>query len=122
MKRGATDMTTPVTRGELREELAQLEVRLEQKSDERLDLIEQKLDARIDRLEQKLDHNLELWRGILLARLAEFEQRLLTELGRQLDAAQEALTKQISAIGEKYVDPPARVHRLEARVLARRRR
>jgi hypothetical protein len=115
MKRGATGMSTPVTRGELREELAQLEIRLEQK-------LEQKFDQKLERLEQRFDQKLELWGGALLARIAESEQRLLTEMARHINAAYEAMTKQISAIDEKYADLPARVRRLEDNVFVPRRR
>jgi flagellar biosynthesis/type III secretory pathway chaperone len=86
------DMSAPVTRGELREELA------------------------------LFDQKLELWGGALLARITESEQRLLTELGRHTRAIQEAMTAQISVIDEKYADLPARVRRLEAKVSALRRR
>jgi hypothetical protein len=70
------DMSAPVTRGELREELALLD--------------------------QKFDQKLEFWGGALLARITESEQRarawiteseqrLLTELGRHTRAIQEAM-------------------------------
>jgi hypothetical protein len=90
------DMSAPVTRGELREELA--------------------------RFEQKLDQKLEIWGGALLARIADSERRMLAELSRHCNAMQEALSKQLSIIDEKYSDLPARVRRLEARVFTPRRR
>jgi hypothetical protein len=88
------DMSTPVTRGELRDELEQLE-------------------ARLDR---KLDQKLETWGGALLARIASGEQRTLSELARHVQAIQESLSTQVSAIDEKYEDLPRRVRRLEAAV------
>lgn len=99
MTTDATDMSTPVTRGELREELAKFEIRLDQKFDQKLDL----------------------WGGALLARIAESEKRMIAELARHCNAIQEALLKQISAIDEKYRDLPARVRRLEAKAFPRRR-
>jgi len=110
----STDMSIPVTRGELREELAQLEVRLE-------------------KLEQKLDQKLEIWGGALLTRIeagerrqaewaASFEQRLLTDLARHTKAPFEAMAMQVSAIDDKYAELPGRVSRLEATVFPPRRR
>lgn len=120
----ATDMSTPVTRGELRAELEQLEIRLEQK------------------LEQKLAHlatkaELEIWGGALLARIESgerplletlleridsSEQRLLAELARHTRASHEDMMKQFSILDEKYADLPPRVSQLEAKVFARKRR
>jgi hypothetical protein len=98
----STDMSTPVTRGELREEIEQLEIRLEEK------------------LEQKLAHmatkvDLEIWGGALL-------ERLMTELARHTRAIQEAMATQISVVDEKYADLPGRVSRLETTVFVPRRR
>ena len=112
----AIDMSSPVTRGELREELAQLESRLEAK-------LESKLEAKLEaKLESKLDQKLEMWGGALLARIADSERRLLAELARHCNSIQESLSKQLSVIDEKYADLPARVTRLEAKAFARRRR
>jgi uncharacterized protein YceH (UPF0502 family) len=103
----ATDMSTPVTRGELREEIAQLETRLEQ--------LETRLDQKLEHLEFRLEARLDLWGGALL-------ERLMTELARHTRASQEAMSTQISVIDEQYTDLPARVTRLEATVLAPSRR
>jgi hypothetical protein len=112
----AIDMSSPVTRGELREELAQLEIRLEAK-------LESKLEAKLEsKLESKLDQKLEMWGGALLARIAGSERRLLAELARHCNSIQESLSKQLSVIDEKYADLPVRVTRLEAKVFARKRR
>jgi hypothetical protein len=125
----STDMSTPVTRGELKAELEQFEIRLEQ------------------RLEQKFEQKLEFWGGALLARIEAgeqrmtqrmdameqrfeqrfvgiegMEQRLLAELARHTGAIQEWMSKQISIIDEKYADLPSRVTQLEAKVSTRRRR
>jgi hypothetical protein len=128
----STDMSTPVTRGELKAELEQFEIRLEQ------------------RIEQKFDQKLEFWGGALLARIEAgerrmtqrmdvmdqrfdamerrlggiegMEQRLLAELARHTGAIQEWMSKQISIIDEKYADLPSRVTQLEAKVSTRRRR
>jgi DNA anti-recombination protein RmuC len=112
-----TDMSTPVTRGELREEIAQLEARLDQK----LDHLETRLDQKLDHLETRLKQtfatkaDLEIWGGALL-------ERLSTELARHTGASQEAMSTQISIVDEQYADLPARVTRLEATVFPPNRR
>jgi hypothetical protein len=88
------DMSTPVTRRELREELSNLEQRLEQ---------------RLAQMATKAD--LEIWGGALLA-----------ELARHAKAIQESLATQISAMDDKYADLPGRVNRLESTVFAPKRR
>jgi hypothetical protein len=94
----STDMSTPVTRGELREEIEQLEIRLEDK---------------LAHMATKAD--LEIWGGALL-------ERLMTELARHTRAIQEAMATQISVVDEKYADLPGRVSRLETTVFVPRRR
>ena len=109
------DMSTPVTRGELREELRQLEERIEERMDKRFVDFETRIEARFD-------HKLEMWGGALLARIEASEQRLLTELARHVKAIQEDGSRLISVIDEKYKDLPARVSRLETRVFHRKQR
>jgi len=86
-------MTTPVTRGELRAEMAALE-----------DRFDKKLEARLAVMATKAD--LEIWGGALLA-----------EIGRHTKAVLEAMSTQISVIDDKYKDLPARVSHLEATLL-----
>jgi methyl-accepting chemotaxis protein len=138
-------MSTPVTRGELRDELAQLESRI----DDKLDRQERKFDDKLDRLERKFDNNLGLWaealaaqiRGELAAQtkelaaqtkelaaqtrelaaqIRESDKRLLNELARHTQAVFESMTKEISVVDEKYNDLPARVARLEVGAEARK--
>lgn len=71
------DMSTPVTRGELREEIAGLKL-----------YIEQRLEQRLAQMATKTD--LELWGSTLLA-----------ELARHARAIQESLASQISAMDDK---------------------
>ena len=110
----STDMSTPVTRGELREELEQLRQELEPLATKR----------ELEPLATKRD--LELWGGALQARLIEridgTEQRLSAELARHVKAILEAMSTQISAVDEKYADLPARVSRLETKVFVPERR
>ena len=105
MTNDVTDMSSPVTRGELRDELAQFE---------------RKFDDKLDRLERKFDNNLGLWGGALAAQISELaaqmresEKRMLNELARHSQAGFESMTTKISAVDEKYNDLPARVARLE---------
>ena len=127
------DMSTPVTRGELREELRQFEARFDLKLDERLGALEaridHKLDERLGALEARFDHKLEMWGGALLARMESFEARMqssetrmLTELARHTKAIQESLSTQIAVVDEKYTDLPGRVNRLEGAVFRKKRR
>jgi hypothetical protein len=108
-------MSTPVTRGELKAELGQFEMRLDQKLDQKLGLWGGALRAQIEGSEQRLLTE--------LARHVEAsEQRLLTELARHVGAVQEALSTQVSVLDEKYTDLPARVRRLETTVFRSKRR
>ncbi|HEY0479252.1 MAG TPA: hypothetical protein VGD37_17155 [Kofleriaceae bacterium] len=112
------DMSAPVTRGELRAELAQLD----QKFDQKLEFWGGALLARITESERQAQARITESEQRLQARITESEQRLLTELGRHTRAIQETMTAQISVIDEKYADLPARVRRLEAKASALRRR
>jgi len=136
--RALDDMSTPVTRGELRAELEQFEIRLEQRLEQRLgQKLEQKLEQKLAHLvtkaelEQKLaplatKAELELWGGALLARMTErmesLEQRLLVELASHTKAISESMSAQIAVIDEKYADLPPRASRLETEVFARKQR
>ncbi|HEX7837720.1 MAG TPA: hypothetical protein VF469_09670 [Kofleriaceae bacterium] len=96
-----TDMSTPVTRGELREELAALATKAE------LEIWGGALLERIKASEQQL-----------IERIDRTEQRLHVELARHAKALYESMAALISASGEKYQDLPGRVSRLEAAVFA----
>jgi hypothetical protein len=140
------DMSTPVTRGELREELKLSETRLEarldglesrfdrfeQELEQKLETLEQKLDKKFD---QKLDQKLEALEQKLeqkfdqklaqMATKADLEiwggallERLSVDLARHVKAIQEQLSIQVSTIDDKYADLPGRVSHLEAVVLA----
>ena len=137
----ATDMSTPVTRGELREEIERLELRLahlatkaefeiwggallerikssEQQLTERIKSSEQQLLERIKSSEQQLTERIDRTEQQLIERIDRTEQRLQVELARHAGALYESMATLISASGEKYADLPGRVSRLEARVFA----
>jgi hypothetical protein len=105
------DMTVPVTRGELREELG--------------------------KLEQKLDQKLGLWGGALCEFIAKntaalreqlredvvgVERRLSAELARHAKANAEDLAARIAVVDDKYKDLPGRVAALEDNRPAPRRK
>ena len=122
----SSDMTTPVTRGELREEIKHLEIRLdgidrklatEMATKADLAQLEAKMATKADlaQLATQMAYNLDLWGGALF-------ERLLTEFARHIKASQEALSKQISTFDDKYADLPARVSHLETAVFAPKQR
>ena len=120
-----SDMSSPVTRGELREELAALEQRLEQKfeqkfvtkDDLRLELqnYPTKEDLRNELAKYATKQDLDTWGGALL-------ERMTVEIGRAVRAAMESVRISVNAVDDQYRDLPARVARLEAKVFAPKRR
>jgi chaperonin cofactor prefoldin len=140
---GPEDMSTPVTRGELRDEID----RLEQKFESRLaqmatkaDLAEMATKADLAEMATKADlaqmaTKADLAQMATKADLAQMAtkadlntwgralvEHLMTELARHTKASQEALSMQISTIDDKYKDLPARVSHLEAAVFAPKKR
>ena len=133
----ATDMSTPVTRGELKEEFAHFEQKLDAKFTQwletwggailaRMESSEQRLIERIESGEQRLIERIERVNLDTEQRLKQHiessEQRLHAELARHTKAAGESMTAQIAVIDEKYADLPARVHQLESNVFPLKRR
>ena len=130
----AMDMSTPVTRGELRAELAAAIAPLATKAELAPLATKAELAAAIAPLATKTE--LEHWGGALLARIESLErrfdgferrfdgleQRLHAELARHATAMCEMMSKQISVIDERYADLPPRVHRLETEAFGPTRR
>jgi vacuolar-type H+-ATPase subunit I/STV1 len=123
------DMTTPVTRGELREDLAQLDPKFKQWLEiwggallVRIESTEQRLNQRIESTEQRLNQRIELTEQRLNQCIELAEQRLHAELARHTSAICESMAAQIKVIDEKYADLPARARQLEANVVPRKRR
>jgi hypothetical protein len=133
--KASTKMSTPVTRGELREELETLKAEMSTKAElaaaiaplaTKAELAaaiaplatKAELEAKIALLATKVE--LELWGGALLARIHSSEQRLMTqlsaEMARQFGALQEWMTARFAAADEKYQTLPDRVNRLESAV------
>jgi len=107
----STDMSTPVTRGELLETLGQFKQELKHE-------FRQDIQEAIAPLATKVE--LEIWGGALLAQLKlllqESEHRLHAELARHTSAIHESLRAQVAASAEPYADLPGRVSRLETAV------
>jgi predicted DNA-binding protein YlxM (UPF0122 family) len=92
-------MSTPVTRGELREEIDRLDRRFEE------------FDRKLEALDHKFEVRLDLWGGALL-------ERLQTEMARHTKAILEAMSTQISTFDDKYAGLIPRVTHLETAVFA----
>jgi hypothetical protein len=121
-----TDMSTPVTRGELRAEIEQFEQRLDQKLDQFVTKVE--LDERLKAFATKVD--LEAWGSrlydVINDTIKSSHKELSEQLGRQMasyaKAFHEDMSRQIARVDDKYVDLPPRVRRLENTVYPPRRR
>ena len=121
-----TEMSAPVTRGELREELGQLTQTLVS----RIEAGEQRLDKRIDDVERRLvgleGMEVRLGKEINEAekRLGQFlsdmenrlGDRLSAQLAKHAQAHHDDLMSMLSKFEEKYADLPGRVTRLEGAV------
>jgi hypothetical protein len=118
------DMSTPVTRGELRAELEQLEQKLAPLAT-KAELAALATKAELAALATKAElagaiaplatrADLEAWGYVLL-------DRMQTEMARHFGALQEWISTQLSIVDEKYKDLPERVNRLEATVFGPRR-
>jgi TolA-binding protein len=127
------NMSMPVTRDELRDELAQLEQRVDlrfEQVDQRFEQVDQRfeqVDQRFEQISGQLTKmatkvELELWGGALMARIEQSEKRLMTELARHTQANHEASLRLLAAIDDKYTDLPGRVSRLEGTVFPHDRR
>jgi hypothetical protein len=112
-------MASYVTRGELHEELDALEQRLELLIEQKLEPHAKKTDLdamctvlvqRMDLIEQRSEQRSELR-----------EQRLLVELARHVNAANEETRAFIRSLDDKYASLPARVDRLETAVFPPKR-
>ena len=109
-----SDMSAPVTRGELRDELQQLEGRfdgklerlegrfdqklekLEARLDQKLEKLEARVDHKLDKLEERFDQKLEIWGGALLARIETSEQRMVATMQASLDAQERRLLAELA--------------------------
>jgi DNA anti-recombination protein RmuC len=144
-----SDMSPPVTRGELRLELGELrlefgELRMEF-GELRLEFGELRLELEEmeQRLDQRMDQKLEIWAGAVNARtdsiarsseqrigqliaevVASSEQRtaeriasqgreLHEDLARHVRAFEESMRSMVSVVDDKYADLPGRVTALE---------
>lgn len=138
------DMTRPITRGELKEEMADFERRIDAKLDAKLDLFLGALMARLDGRFESIDARFEVidrrFEAIdrrfeaIDARFDKIERRFDAfrlevddrfvqlradvdrDIARHTSAMTENLRTFIVALDDKYKDRPPRVARLEAAV------
>jgi len=101
----ASNVSAPVTRSELKEELKQLRSELASKAE----LQQAALAARAD---------LEIWGGALRAHIDRGLQQLQIDLARHASALHESMATMIRGFDDRYVDLPGRVGRLESAVFA----
>jgi len=134
------NMSTPVTRDELRDELTQLEQRVDlrfEQVDRRFEQVDRRfeqVDRRFEQVDRRFEQisseltktatkvELELWGGALMACIEQSEKRLLMEIARHTQANHEAAMRLLAAIDDKYTDLPGRVNRLEGAVFPHERR
>jgi chromosome segregation ATPase len=107
------DMSTPVTRGELRGELRDLETRIDAKF-ESIDAKFESIDAKFESIDAKFE--------ALRAEMRASEQRLSMELAHHANAIVENVAKHVGVVDDKYADLPRRVTRLEGAVFKAKRR
>ena len=110
------DMSTPVTRAELKEELQRFPTKADLKAALKKELerfvTKAELKKELERFATRVD--LEVWGGALYERILESERRLLKELASLASAHQEEIMRMIVVIDDKYKDLPHRMRRVEA--------
>ena len=132
MKPENMDMSTPVTHGELRDEIELLDQKFKQWLEAwagalipRMDASEQRLTRRIEAVELRIeDTEQRLTQRIdaVELRIEATGRQLSEERARHTGAILESMAMQIAVIDEKYADLPGRVHRLEGQVFPLQRR
>ena len=110
-----TDMSTPVTRGELRAEFEQFEQKFEQKLEQKLNqkfaeklaplVTKAELEERLAPLATKIE--LEHWGGALLARITAGEQRTI-RLEHRIDELGHQMIKHIEGSEQRLLTELAR--------------
>jgi hypothetical protein len=127
----APDMSAPVTRGELQEELKRLEQATSAKIQQAIEPLATKteLEKAIESLATKAELakaieplatkvELEMWGGALLDRIEHMRRELHADLARHANALHESMVALIHGYDDKYKDLPPRVVRLESAVFA----
>jgi hypothetical protein len=125
----ATDMSTPVTRAELQEDLTRFATKVElelwggallariesgeRRLIEQIAQTERQLTERLTRTELQLIERIAQTEMQLTERITQTEQRLQADLARHAGALYESMATLISTIDDKYADLPGRVSRLE---------
>jgi hypothetical protein len=127
------DMDKPVTRRELREELADYPKRQELETwggalNAKIDATASRLDAKIEALGSRLDAKIDALRHDMTARfdassreMAATFDALSLELARHANRILDSTREMVGVIDEKYNDLPRRVTTLEAKVFPPKR-
>jgi Asp-tRNA(Asn)/Glu-tRNA(Gln) amidotransferase A subunit family amidase len=115
-----TEMSTHVTRGELREEMAELRRDLATKAE--VKALGEELSARIEVGEQRLTQQLTEHRTETRELIDQAERRMHADFAQFAKAIDEATMAAVSVRLEPYKDLPSRVDRLEAELFPARRR
>ena len=123
----STKMSTPVTRGELQQELREFKRELTQELDRKLESFATKKDLESFATKKDLENyatkkDLENLTGALLARMDGVGQQLQADLARHAGSLREWMSTLMAAHDEKYADLPGRVRQLEATVFGDERR
>jgi glutaredoxin 2 len=132
----STKMSTPVTRGELQQELREFKRELTQELDRKLESFATKKDLESFATKKDLESfatkkdfesfatkkDLENLTGALLARMDGVGQQLQADLARHAGALREWMSTLMAAHDEKYADLPGRVRQLEATAFGDERR
>ena len=103
----------PVTRQELKEELGQVEQRIEERMDTKLDALEKRMDTKLDALETGMDAKL----TTLSDRLVEQMRDMQTELLRGFNAFAGANTARMDRLELSDMTIARRMNLVEGRLL-----
>ena len=119
------EMTVPVTRGELRQELGELEQKLDRKLElwggallDRMDKQFAAFDKRMEERQKLRDERFAAFQE----RMQQFEKTMRADFARWAKAIHESLMKAVGVVDDQYKDLPPRVSKLERKVFPPRTR
>jgi exonuclease VII large subunit len=100
----ATDMSTPVTRGELKQEFAHFEQRLDVKFKQWLETWGGALLARMESSEQRLIERIESTEQRLSERIESGEQRLSERMNLDIESSEQRLIERIESSEQRLIE------------------
>jgi len=110
----ASDMSAPVTRGELQNELKLLRSELQQV----IAPLATKAELQEATAPLATKAELEILAGALLAHIDRGHRQLQIDLARHANALHESMATMVRGLDDKYADLPGRVRQLESAVFA----